>query len=310
MCQAFGDGDGHCQISLWPHHAIRPAQPNSRRSHFLYLRRPSSRRAWSFPRAPRPRRWTSYWHSSTSSTRPSLPSADQEWSFSSSSRTQRQKHISARSLPGFRPSDAGRVGWPNSLSDRTGSCRCSIKGAGPSQGACDYRARTKRIAPRRSHHEGGRFSGSRVLRMVRHTTSGTNSCGHCDRTQRSGSQRYEHRRIQKRIVNTVIGARRKFNERFCSANAGRHRALGANYQGERVHYRVIGEGNGTFLAAATSASLIGRLGSSAFRLSTAPVSMSLTGSCFSSESARTPFHHGVRGRGGTIFGSALPLDER
>jgi hypothetical protein len=34
-----------------------------------------------------------------------------------------------------------------------------------------------------------------------------------------------------------------------------------------------------------SASLIGRLGSSTFRLSTAAVSMSLTGSCFSSESA-------------------------
>ena len=34
-----------------------------------------------------------------------------------------------------------------------------------------------------------------------------------------------------------------------------------------------------------SASLIGRLGSSAFRLSTTTVSMSLTGSCFSSESA-------------------------
>ena len=161
-------------------------------------------------------------------------------------------HLSARSLPGFRPSDAGRVEWPNSLSDRTGSCCCSTKGAGPSKGACHHRARTKRIAPGRSHHEGGRFSDSGVLRVVRHTTSGTNSCGHCNRTQRSGSQRYEHRRIQKRIVNTVIGARRKFNERFCSANAGRHRALGANYQGERVHYRVIVEGNGTFLAAATS----------------------------------------------------------
>ena len=35
----------------------------------------------------------------------------------------------------------------------------------------------------------------------------------------------------------------------------------------------------------TSASLIGRWGSSAFRLSTTTVSMSLTGSCFSSESA-------------------------
>src|SRR5258708_5558662 len=41
-----------------------------------------------------------------------------------------------------------------------------------------------------------------------------------------------------------------------------------------------------------SASLIGRLGSSAFRLSTTTVSMSLAGSCFSSESAPRPFHHG------------------
>ena len=57
-----------------------------------------------------------------------------------------------------------------------------------------------------------------------------------------------------------------------------------------------------------SASLIGRLGSSAFRLSTATVSMSLAGSCFSSESAPGPFHHGVRGRGGTIFWSALPSE--
>ena len=43
-----------------------------------------------------------------------------------------------------------------------------------------------------------------------------------------------------------------------------------------------------------SASLIGRSGSSAFRLSTTTVSMSLTGSCFSSESAPRPFHHGIR----------------
>src|SRR5258708_1153375 len=42
-----------------------------------------------------------------------------------------------------------------------------------------------------------------------------------------------------------------------------------------------------------SASLIGRSGSSAFRLSTTTVSMSLTGSCFSSESAPRPFHHGI-----------------
>src|SRR5258705_446250 len=59
-----------------------------------------------------------------------------------------------------------------------------------------------------------------------------------------------------------------------------------------------------------SASLIGRLGSSAFRLSTTTVSMSLTGSCFSSESAPGPFHHGIRGRGGTIFRAALPSIER
>src|SRR4029078_10215044 len=58
--------------------------------------------------------------------------------------------------------------------------------------------------------------------------------------------------------------------------------------------------------AITSASLIGRLGSSAFGLSTSTVSMSLTGSCFSSESAPRPFHHGIRRRGGTIFGTALP----
>src|ERR1700733_7808625 len=59
-----------------------------------------------------------------------------------------------------------------------------------------------------------------------------------------------------------------------------------------------------------SASLIGRLGSSAFRLSIATVSTSLTGSCFSSESAPRPFHHGIRRRGGAIFGSALPSEER
>ena len=44
---------------------------------------------------------------------------------------------------------------------------------------------------------------------------------------------------------------------------------------------------------AMSASLIGPLGSSTFRLSTNAVSMSLAGSCFSSESAPwKPFHHG------------------
>ena len=59
-----------------------------------------------------------------------------------------------------------------------------------------------------------------------------------------------------------------------------------------------------------SASLIGHLRSSAFRLSTIAMSMSLTGSRFSSESAPGPFHHGVRGGGGTIFRSALPPVER
>src|SRR6185437_4652819 len=38
--------------------------------------------------------------------------------------------------------------------------------------------------------------------------------------------------------------------------------------------------------------------------------MSLTGSCFSSESAPGPFHHGIRGRGGTIFWAALPAVAR
>ena len=36
------------------------------------------------------------------------------------------------------------------------------------------------------------------------------------------------------------------------------------------------------------------------------VPMSLAGSCFSTESALRPFHHGIRRRGGTIFWAALP----
>src|SRR6266851_8827450 len=60
-----------------------------------------------------------------------------------------------------------------------------------------------------------------------------------------------------------------------------------------------------------SASLIGRLGSSTFRLSTSvAVSVSLAGSCFSSDSAPGPFHHGIRRRGGTILSAALPSNER
>src|SRR5271156_4908551 len=58
-----------------------------------------------------------------------------------------------------------------------------------------------------------------------------------------------------------------------------------------------------------SASLIGRSGSSTFRLSTAAVLMSLAGSRFSSESAPRPFHHGVRRRGGTIYWAALPSSD-
>src|ERR1700739_570550 len=35
--------------------------------------------------------------------------------------------------------------------------------------------------------------------------------------------------------------------------------------------------------------------------------MSLAGSCFSTESAHRPFHHGIRRQGGTIFAAALPI---
>jgi len=56
-----------------------------------------------------------------------------------------------------------------------------------------------------------------------------------------------------------------------------------------------------------SASLFGRLWSSVFRLSTTAASTSLAGSCFSSDSARRPFHHGIRRRGGTISATTLPL---
>src|SRR5262245_53030073 len=55
-----------------------------------------------------------------------------------------------------------------------------------------------------------------------------------------------------------------------------------------------------------SASLIDRSRSSVFRRSTALVSMSLTGSCLSSDSALRLFQDGIRERGGTIFRSAVP----
>ena len=48
--------------------------------------------------------------------------------------------------------------------------------------------------------------------------------------------------------------------------------------------------NQFYAALHESASLIGRLGSSAFRLSTAAALMSLAGSCFSPESAHRPLY--------------------
>ena len=70
---------------------------------------------------------------------------------------------------------------------------------------------------------------------------------------------------------------------------------------------VIRDGVEPAASPAMSASLIGHSGSSTFRLSPSAVSMSVAGSCFSSESALGPFHRGIRGRGGTIYTAALPL---
>ena len=78
----------------------------------------------------------------------------------------------------------------------------------------------------------------------------------------------------------------------------------------RSQIRVIRDWAESAAVPATSASLIGHFESSAFRLSTVAVSMSLAGSCFSPDSAPRPFHHGIRERGGTIFRSALPSDRR
>ena len=62
-----------------------------------------------------------------------------------------------------------------------------------------------------------------------------------------------------------------------------------------------------------SASLIGRLGSSAFRLSTTTVSMSLTGSCFFRNRHQRGWRHGMRAK--SYFGNRrdnilLLLDHR
>ncbi len=44
-----GHEDGLCRISSWPHHAIRPARPNSLRPHFLCLRLRSKSTRLVFP---------------------------------------------------------------------------------------------------------------------------------------------------------------------------------------------------------------------------------------------------------------------
>ena len=61
-----------------------------------------------------------------------------------------------------------------------------------------------------------------------------------------------------------------------------------------------------------SASLIGRLGSSTFRLSTIAVSMSLAGSRFSSESAPGPFadQPGAKLEGSLLLLSAMQKSDR
>src|SRR6202795_1308188 len=84
----------------------------------------------------------------------------------------------------------------------------------------------------------------------------------------------------------------------------RRRGYGGGVRFSAVSYVVQGT---RWYRLMMSASLIGRLGSSTFRLSTTTaVLVSPTGSCFSSESAPRPFQYGIRRRGGTIFGAALP----
>src|SRR5262249_2641631 len=80
----------------------------------------------------------------------------------------------------------------------------------------------------------------------------------------------------------------------------------ARWQDECVLRCFDESGFGTERQKWMSASLIGRLVSSAFRLSTTSASVSLAASCFSSESAPRAFHHGIRRRGGTTSRAALP----
>jgi hypothetical protein len=70
----------------------------------------------------------------------------------------------------------------------------------------------------------------------------------------------------------------------------------------------IGHERATRMSSLMTASRNRPSGSSAFKLSTTSVSMSLTGSRFSSDSAPRPFHHGIRRRGGTIFWTTLPVN--
>src|SRR5258705_3106457 len=86
--------------------------------------------------------------------------------------------------------------------------------------------------------------------------------------------------------------------RHCGANSNKFRRRTSSLAGNSTHVVApatatpkgdTGALDGGF-DRTLSASLIGRLGSSAFRLSTTTVSMSLAGSCFSSESAPRPLY--------------------
>jgi hypothetical protein len=86
-----------------------------------------------------------------------------------------------------------------------------------------------------------------------------------------------------RVVASDASHRQHHRRRFA-------RPGGQVFQG-RDHCRKRFDGCVRWYWERMSASLIGRLGSRTFRLSNTAVSMSLTGSRFSSESAPRPFHH-------------------
>ena len=81
-----------------------------------------------------------------------------------------------------------------------------------------------------------------------------------------------------------------------------------NEVGERLkrltEWSAFPRGRTFVTATGMSASLIGRVRSSAFRLSETAVSMSLAGSCFSTESALRPFHYGIHARANTTLEDA------